>query len=204
MTIKKGLFIAFAAIILLVPVYIAISSQNVLNKGELYKFKPMASDPFDPLRGKFLSVNYQRNNIPTDFDFDEGETAYVSIGVDEEGFAFFEEAFKSPPKKSDYLETTIVWSGVNARLQRQIDMASELDDFEALASIDTRSTVRIEIPDNMNKYFINEDAALRAEKVLNKERENIYIGVRILDGEVRLDNIFVYDQPILDYLASKK
>ena len=56
----------------------------------------------------------------------------------------------------------------------------------------------------MNKYFINEDDALRAEKVLVKERANIYIGVRILDGSARLDNIFVYDQPILDYLKANR
>jgi hypothetical protein len=79
----------------------------------------------------------------------------------------------------------------------------ENDDFD-ISSIDTRSTVGIEIPDNMNKYFINEDDALRAEKVMAKERANIYIGVRILDGQVRLDNIFVYDQPILDYIESKR
>jgi uncharacterized membrane-anchored protein len=203
MTIKKGLFIAFAAIILLVPVYVAVSSLNVLNNGEFYKFKPMAYDPFDPFRGKFLRVNYETNNIPTKFDFEENETAYVSIGVDGEGFAFFEEAFKSPPEKKDYLKTTVNWSGIDARLQREIEMAIELDDFN-LESIDTRSSVNIKIPDNMNKYFINEDDALLAEKTFIKEQENIYIGVRILNGEVRLENIYVYDQPILDYLDSKK
>ena len=203
MTIKKGLFFAFAAIILLVPVYVVIQSQNVLNNGKLYKFKPMAYDPFDPFRGKFLRVNYETNNIPTKFDFEEGEKAYVSIGVDKDGFAFFEEAFKSPPKKRDYLETTIDWAGVDRNLQRQIDAAIELDDFD-ISSLDTRSTVRIEIPDNMNKFFINEDYALDAEKVLQRERQNIYIGVRILDGEVRLDNIFVHDQAIIEYIDAQK
>ena len=203
MTIKKGLFIAFAAIILLVPVYVAVSSQNVLNNGEFYKFKPMAYDPFDPFRGKFLRVNYETNGIPTEFDFEEGETAYVSIGVDREGFAFFEEAFKSPPKDKDYLKTTIQWSGMDASVIREIEMGTELEDFN-LESVDTRSSVNIKIPDNMNKYFINEDDALRAEETFFEERENIYIGVRILDGEVRLENIYVYDQPILDYLDSKK
>lgn len=202
MTIKKGLFIAFAAIILLVPIYVAVSSQNVLNNGTFYKFKPMAYDPFDPFRGKFLRVNYETNDIPTKFQFEEDETAYVSIAVDEEGYAFFQEAFKSPPKRGDYLKTTIAWAGVNAKLMREMERAAEEDD--RLSYIDAPSAVRIEIPDNMNKYFINEDDALRAERVFRKEQENIYIGVRILDGEVRLDNIFVYDQPILDYIDSKK
>lgn len=203
MTIKKGLFIVFAAIIVLIPVYIAMSSQNVLNNGKLYKFKPMAYDPFDPFRGKFLRVNYETDNVRTQFDFDERETAYVSIGVDEEGFAFFDEAYKSPPKDKDYLQTTIKWTGLVEALSEEMEEAMKEDDFD-ISSIDTRSTVGIEIPDNMNKYFINEDDALRAEKVMARERENIYIGVRILDGQVRLDNIFVHDQPILDYIKSER
>ena len=105
MTIRKGLFFAFAAIIVFVPVYVAVSSQNVLNNGKMYKFRPMAYDPFDLARGKFLRVNYDTGDIPTKFDFDEGETVYVSIGVDKEGYAFFEEAFKSPPKEKDYLKS---------------------------------------------------------------------------------------------------
>lgn len=203
MTIKKGLFFAFAAVILLVPVYVVVSSQSVLDNGKLYKFKPTAYDPFDPFRGKFLRVNYETNSIPTKFDFEEREKAYVSIGVDKQGFAFFEEAFKSPPRKKDYLETTIDWAGVDEKLQRQIEAAMELDNFD-ISSLDTRNAVRIEIPDNMNKFFINEDDALDAEKILQTERKNIYIGVRILDGEVRLDNIFVKDQPIVEYIDSHR
>ncbi len=203
MTIKKGLFFAFAAIIILVPVYVAVSSQNVLSNGKLYKFKPMAYDPFDPFRGKFLRVNYETDNVRTKFDFKEGERAYVSIGVDKEGFAFFEEAYKSPPKKEDYLQTTIKWSGAVEQVLDQIEAAAEQDGFD-ISSIDSRGSVGIKIPDNMNKYFINEDDALRAEKIMLKERENIYIGVRILEGEVRLDNIFVHDQPILEYIESKR
>ncbi len=203
MTIKKKLFFVFAAIILLVPVYVAVSSQNVLNNRTFYKFKPMAYDPFDPFRGKFLSVNYSTDFVPTKFDFDEDETVYVSIGVDNEGFAFFEEAFKSPPKKKDYLKTVIRESRLVRSLEREIEAAIEQGDFDP-SMIDTRSNVSIKIPDNMNKYFINEDDALKAETVFREEQENIYIGVRVLNGEVRLDNIFVYDQPILDYIESKR
>jgi len=201
MTIRKGLFIAFAAIIVLVPVYVAVSSQNVLNNGKLYKFKPMAYDPFDPFRGKYLRVNYETDDIPTEFDFKGGETVYVSIGVDEEGFAFFEEAFKSPPKNKDYMTSKVENAGFNAELERQLEMAFEENGGD-MESVDTRNYVDIDIPDNLNKFFINEDDAKRAEDVLSEERENIYIGVRVLDGEARLEDIYVFDQPILKYLQA--
>lgn len=203
MSLKKVLFIAFAAIILLIPIYVAVSSQNVLDNGKLYKFKPMAFDPFDPFRGKYLRVNYQTNDIPTEFNFEDGETVYVSIGQDQDGFAFFEEAFKSPPKNVDYLKSTVESSFVNEFLQREIEMALERGDND-METIDTRNKVTIKIPDNMNKYFINENAALRAEKVFRRKRDNCYIGVRIMDGTAILEDIYVFDQPILEYLNSKK
>lgn len=202
MTIKKGLFFAFAAIIVLIPVYVAISSQNVLNNGKLYKFKPIARDPFDPFRGKFLRINYETNGIPTNFDFKEKERVYVSIGTDDAGFAFFEEAFKFPPKGKDYIETTIAWAGFGS--ERRIQMIERMDDpnFD-LSDEDVRETVNIEIPDNMGKYFINEDDALKAERALIREGENAYIAVKILDGEARMEEIFIFDQPLLEFIAKK-
>ncbi len=203
MTVKKGLFFVFAVIIILVPVYIMVSAKEVLNYGNSYKFKPMTDNPFDTYSGEFLRANYETNGIPTRFDFDEGETAYVSISVDEEDCAFFDEAFKKVPEGRDYVKTTVKSYGVNVSLQEEIEMAMESDNFD-LQSLDTRGSVNIKIPDQMNQFFINEDDALRAEEVFRKEQENIHIGVRILDGEVRLEDIYVFDKPILEYLDAKK
>ncbi|MFK7786044.1 MAG: hypothetical protein AB8B56_13050 [Crocinitomicaceae bacterium] len=203
MTIKKGLFFAYTAIILLVSVYVAMSSKDVLSSGNFYKFKSTSCLPFDASQGNFLRVVYEKINIPTKFDFEEGESVCVSIGVDDDGFAFFEEAFKTAPKGQDYIMSTVEWSGVDELLQQEIERAMESDNFN-LELLDTRGFVNIKIPDYMNKFFINEDAALRAEKVFRKEQENIHIGVRILDGEVRLEDIYVFEKPILEYLDTKK
>ena len=202
MRIKKGLFFAFAAIVILIPAYLAISSQNVLNNGKLYKFKPMAYDPFDPFRGHYLRVNYDTSGIPTDFDFEEGEVVYVSVAKDKQGFAYFDEAFKEPPKGKDYIESKITSSGFGS--ERRLEMIELMDDpnFE-ISEHDVRQTVSIEIPDNLYKYYINEDDALTAENVLVKQVENAYIAVRILDGRAQLENIYVFNQPLLDYIAKE-
>lgn len=202
MNIKKGLFFAFATVIVLIPVYIAISSENVLNKGILYKFKPLAHDPFDPFRGQYLRINYDTSGIPTNFDFNVGETVYVSVAKDKQGFAFFDEAFKRPPKGKDYIETRISWSGIGT--ERRLEMIERMDDPNfVIGDEDVRQTVNIEIPDNLGKYFINENDALKAERVLIRERENAYIAVKILKGEARIENIFVFKQPLLEFLANK-
>lgn len=195
---KKLIFLAFAAIIILIPIYVVVNSQDVLSNGTFYKFKPRAYDPFDPFRGKFLRLNYDRE-VPTSDDFEKGDDAYVSIGVDEEGFAFFEEAFKKAPKKGDYLSVKIeyvegmeqVRSGVFGRRNNAV-----VDDDRG----NYLMMVGIDIPDNMCKYFINEDYALAGETAFRKEIANAYIGVRIKDGECRVEDIYLKDMPIMEYL----
>ncbi len=202
MRIKKGLFFAFAAIIVLIPIYVAISSENVLNNGKLYKFKPVARDPFDPFRGKFLRINYDTNGIPTDFDFKEGERVYVSVAKDKQGFAYFDEAFKKPPKGKDYIESKISWSGMGS--ERRLELIERMDDPDfVISDVDVRQTVSIEIPDNLGKFFINEDDAYLAEQVMRAERDKSYIAVKILNGEARLEDIIVKGQPLLDYISKK-
>lgn len=196
---KKIIFLIFALAIIVVPLYVIVSSQDILNNGTFYKFRPQAYDPLDPFRGKYLRVNYDTRQIPTEEDFEDGDEVYVSIGVDEEGFAFFEEAFTKPPKKGDYLTSKVLYvsgmeeirSGVFGRRSNAI-----VDDDRG----NYKRMVSIEIPDNMCKYFINEDYALPAEKAFIKERENAYIGVRIKDGQCRLEDIYIKDMPIMEYL----
>ncbi len=196
---KKIIFIVFALAIIMVPIYVIVSSQVILTNGTYYKFKPQAYDPIDPFRGKYLRINYETNNIPTYDNIEDSDEVFVSIGVDKDGFAYFEEAFKKPPKKGDYLSAKVryvrgaenIEEGVFGRTDNTINE----DDRGSYQKI-----VSIEPPDNMCKYFINEDYAKKAEKAYFKERDNAYIGVRILDGSARMVDIYLDGKPIMDYL----
>lgn len=197
---KKIIFLVFALAIIIVPIYVIVSSQDVLNNGTFYKFKPQAYDPIDPFRGKYLRVNYQTNNIPTKDDFKRGDEVFVSIGIDTLGFAFFEEAFKKAPIKGDYLSSKVIYGS------DLIQMRSESSVFRGESQTRNTSregyvkTVSINAPDNMCKYFINEDYATKAETAYFKERDNAYIGVRILDGSARLEDIYLQGMPLMEYL----
>ena len=187
MKTKKIIFLLYAVIILLVPIYLVVKSEGILTNGTLYKFKPQAYDPFDPFRGKFLRVNYDTEGIKSDEDIEEGDRVYVSIGIDNEGYAFFDKAYKNPPSEGDYLHTIVTYVYYNDYEYIQEEGASSLE-------------MGIEIPDHMNKYFINENKALDAENVFRWKREEIYIGVRILNGEARIQDIYVEGQPLLIFL----
>ena len=63
-----------------------------------------------------------------------------------------------------------------------------------------KSYVVIAIPNNMRKYFINEDYAQQGEDVLRAEMDNAYVGIRVLDGECRMEDIYIDKMPLMKYL----
>ncbi|MEJ6600918.1 MAG: hypothetical protein QNL36_12465 [Crocinitomicaceae bacterium] len=48
--------------------------------------------------------------------------------------------------------------------------------------------------------MLSEDYAMPAEMAFQKQREHVHIGVRIMDGEARIVDIYINGKPILDYL----
>ncbi len=53
---------------------------------------------------------------------------------------------------------------------------------------------------NVTKSLLSEDYAMPAEMAFQKQREHVHIGVRIMDGEARIVDIYINGKPILDYL----
>jgi uncharacterized membrane-anchored protein len=175
---KKILFGIFALVIFIVPAFIIFGSEDVLKNGHLHKLQLRGYDPFDPFRGKYLRLSYD-DMISCDESLKEGDMAYVTLEKDSLGFSFFSYASSTKPDHDDYIEAELLYVG------------------GGMASIKI---------DNLTKYFINEDKAYEAELVLTEFRQErpseIYVAVRVLDGEARLEDIFVEETPLLEYLES--
>ena len=173
---KKIFFLVFALIILSIPAYLIFSSEDVLENGNRHKIRLQGYDPFDPFRGKYLRLNYD-DLVPCDFELDKGELAYVVFEKDSLGFSNFSYAYANQPGHNDFLKTTVLYI--------------------------SNGQARIKL-DNITKYFINESKAAAAENLIQdftRNRPNdIYVAIRVLDGEVRLEDIFVEETPLLDYL----
>lgn len=175
---KKLLFFLFAAVILAVPLYLMLRSETILSEGTLYKFKLAAYDPFDPFKGKYLRLNYDTRNIDCPEGLSRDDMVYITIAEDKEGFAYFDEIITHKPSSGDYLHTRIVYNfGENCD---------------------------ITIPDDMGRYFINEDKAAYAEDILIDMRDSCYVKVRVLDGELRLEDIIIGKEkaPLHEYLET--
>lgn len=189
---KNWIFIGYAIILLLIPTYIIGSSETILSSGKLYKFRMEGVDPFDFFRGNYLTISIDTDDISTDkSDWKSGETVYLSIDVNEEGFAYFDEALPEPPKKGDYVESRVVrwWEMYNVR---------DIGGFEGRSN--ERSTVDVEIPNNLNKYFINEKYAKNGEYITGRRQTSAVLHVRVLNGGVRIEDIYIGSTPLMKFL----
>ncbi|MCG8578174.1 MAG: GDYXXLXY domain-containing protein [Flavobacteriales bacterium] len=176
---KKVAFGLFILVILGIPLFLMIKSEDVLNNGIQHKIQLRGYDPFDPFRGKYIRLNYD-NFVKADPTLEVGDIGYVALKKGEDGFSTFDYMHSQPPEGNDYFESIV------------------LSIYDSTASFRT---------DNISKYFINENKAQEAENVVIDYRrdrpEDIYVAVRVLDGEIRLEDIFVEETPLLDFLEQE-
>lgn len=172
---KKVIFIAFALLILSIPMYLMLNSERVLEDGYRHKIKLEAYDPFDPFRGKYLRINYD-NNVSSE-KMEKGDNIYITLKKDSTGFSVFDQGTSTAPETDDYFKSKVLSSyGGNTRFKT----------------------------DNISKYFINEDKAKKAEDIMFDYQRNhpdsIYVAIRVLDGEIRLEDIFIEETPLLEFI----
>ncbi|MBI3136749.1 MAG: GDYXXLXY domain-containing protein [Bacteroidetes bacterium] len=175
---RKLIFALFALIILLIPLYVILNSEDVLENGNRHKIRLQGYDPFDPFRGKFLRLRYD-DVISCDENLEQGDRAFVLLEKDSLGYSYFASAESEKPTHNDYIEAELMW----------------VDGGMANIKID-----------NLTKYFINEDKAYEAERVVmdftREKPDAIYVAIRVLNGEARLEDIFVEETPLLQYLET--
>lgn len=173
-------------IYLWVPFNMIQSVQKVLKEGTVYRFKSIPVDPYDAFRGRYIILNIGSSVISVDQakeKFNRQQTVYLGIKVDENGFANFENAFAEIPEGQDYVKTTVAHVSPNS--------------------------ITIRFPENMKQYFINEKLAPLAEKTYREltrnnrtqpDAINAYLDVRILEGTVVIEELYLKGKPIVEYL----
>lgn len=175
---KKIVFALFALILVLVPLYLIYSSEAILENGHEHKLRFQGYDPLDPFRGKFIRLNYNFE-VKCEKGLKEGDFAFVQLEKDSTGFSHFSFVTKHKPKHSDYIKCNVVYT---------------FSDY---------ATIHIE---NIGKYFINENKAKKAEELLtkfvNENSEDTYASIRVLDGECRLEEVYVNGKPLKEVIGN--
>lgn len=100
-------------------------------------------DPFDILRGQYIVINYEINNIPIIDGAKEGNSVYVILKEDENKIWRYKSASLSIPKDEDFIKGSIKSIyGDNMRIEYGIEQFF----FERNAEFPTRDlTVEVKI-----------------------------------------------------------
>lgn len=177
-----GLFVAVAAIQLATPVMQIWKHEDILRTGTPYKFRTAPVDPYDAFRGRYVALNYADTQAPerSGDHLKYRQPAYVTLEKDEAGFARFTELSAEPPANGDYLRVEYAYRE------------------------GTNQTARFTLP--FDKFFMQETQAPRAERAYwehgnrRDQTNETYVVVRIKAGRGVIEDLFIKDTPIRQFL----
>ncbi len=161
--------------------------EQILHEGVAYRFKTRPIDPVDAFRGRYIILGY--DNFEFDHDegsnkFEYGQKVFATLAKDSAGYAYFSELLTTAPSSGDFLLTTCL----NYR----------------------KGKIRLQVPENMNKYFLNESIAPEAERLyrqFNSDRTNrdsvfVYVDTRVFEGKVLLEKVYFKGETVENYIRS--
>ncbi|MEL6676136.1 MAG: GDYXXLXY domain-containing protein [Bacteroidota bacterium] len=164
------------------PIYLVAKYEALIGEGVVYRFHPEPVDPFDPFRGRYVSINYAEDRMDypeAEAAWQKGQTVYLVPAQKADGFTEWQEVLYTQPSHSNYLETTV---------RRVNDEA-----------------VFFNLP--FEEYFVNEKAAPQIEQFFRDREEaelaaNLYAEVFIKDGKAILRDIYFYGETLETYLKN--
>jgi len=183
---KLLIIVVFALMVLaqwFVPGKMILDQETASTEGTAYKFRTMPMDPSDPLRGKYISLRYELNKAPIVGDtlIAWGDQVYVYLKMDAKGFTKATKASK-------------------------IKLDTEQDYIVATAQHVYRDTVRFNLP--FTRYYMEESKAYPAEILVRQANsdsllDNCYGLVYVKNDVVVLENVFVNNTPIKEYVETE-
>jgi uncharacterized membrane-anchored protein len=174
-------FIVMIAAQWFVPGQMIVQQERVLTEGTAYKFKTMPIDPSDPLRGKYIYLNFEMQNAFTkDSTISYGADLYVYLKNDADGFAKATEASK-------------------------VKLKIDQDYIKVKANSFYQDTINFSVP--FTTFYMEESKAYPAEALVRQANRdsilnNCYGLVFIKDDRAVLDDVMINDQPIKEYVAA--
>lgn len=166
-----------------VPGKMILDQESAITQGTAYKFKTAPVDPSDPLRGKYISLRYELTKAPIvgDPNISWEDKLYVYIENDAEGFA---KATKASKTKLDTDQDYILVTARNSY----------------------PDTVHFNLP--FTRFYMEESKAYPAETLVRQANrdsllDNCYGVVYVKNDIAVLENVFVNNTPIKEYVATE-
>lgn len=170
------LFLSVAVIQVITPMSMIVKREYVLKNGEQFKFKTAPVDPYDAFRGRYVALRIEDDKITVsgELKLSNGQAVYAVINNDDQGFARIARISVDKPRGEAYIDAKVKYV--------------------------LKDTACLDLP--LDRYYMEEKAAPVAEKVYRqyaqRNKQDAYIIVRIKDGFVVIENLYVGGQKIED------
>jgi uncharacterized membrane-anchored protein len=179
---KYGFIIAFLVLSIIqwiVPGKIIWHKNQVLKKGQSFKFRTEPVDPSSPFKGKYISLDFAESSFTDTIyrDLNYNDNIYLLLGTDRQGFASIRALSKDEPRNdNDYVKATVYNTAVE------------------------KNGTRVYVNYPFDKFYMDEYKAPAAEIIYrdsNRDTSNkTYALVKVLHGEGVIENVFINDVPI--------
>lgn len=181
--LRLVLFVIVAFVQLAVAGGAIYTSELALRTGQAYRFRIQPVDPVDAFRGRYVAIRFAADRAPVSDDFEvrHGKYVFVPIEIDSDGYAVLGRAKLEPPPRGAYL-----------RLRAGV---VSLDD-------EGRRHVWVSMP--FGRFYMDEDLAPEAERAVwggPQGRREASVNVRIRNGVGVIEELYIDDLPIHDWLA---
>ena len=117
----KRLVITLLALFLIAGTFIIYLSWPLLT-GQTIVIATRPVDPFDILRGQYLTINYEISQIPAIAEAKEGDTVYVSLKEDETGVWRYDSGALVKPVEGTFIKGKVKWpSGTSISVEYGVE-----------------------------------------------------------------------------------
>ena len=187
--IKPLLWIFFGVLCLIqvgVIVFQIVSYERILKEGEVFYFKVLPLDPYDPFRGRYVTLRFENTYAP--IAQGQRSTKYESLG-----YAILEHQEKFDSVK----EITFVKPQMGSFLEVNVK-----DDYYITTKKNVSSMVYFSLP--FDRFYMREDIAPKAEKVLRlRSGVSVKAKLRVLEGKGVIEDLMVDQTPLSQYVLTR-
>lgn len=152
----------------------------ILVAGQTAMVEMTGYDPYDPLRGRYLSLQLKERYVPLDIpenDYNDYQKFYVVLEKSEGSLVYDHFSYATVKKPDNQLY--IVCPGYISY------------DYDRETKEHTKS---LRISPNLNTYYLNEQTAKELDKIVWSNDTTMYISLKILNGNYAIDGLIVNGQ----------
>jgi len=177
--VKHWRLIVFALVALAqlaVPASLILKREQTLRHGSVWKFRTAPVDPVDAFRGRYVALEFEAEGQeimpPENLEF--GETIFVTLRADAEGFAQIDQVSPTRPSGDGFIEAHLAGKTVSLPFDKYWVTERDAPAAEAAYRVQSR-----------------------------REKHNAFATVRVYRGDAALEQLYLDGQPLGEYLRSK-